>query len=83
MKPRGECAFLRLFCAARGKDLCAVFYCLKKALKGVIDMTLNLLFVTVTFKKKQESFEEAEHNYNVTKRYEQTKTKQQFTTNIY
>ncbi|MGR3765125.1 YrzI family small protein [Rossellomorea sp. NS-SX7] len=46
-------------------------------------MTLNLLFVTVTFKKKQESFEEAEHNYNVTKRYEQTKTKQQFTTNIY
>ncbi|MEL3974452.1 YrzI family small protein [Rossellomorea oryzaecorticis] len=46
-------------------------------------MTLNLLFVTVTFKKKQESFEEAEHNCNVTKQYEQTKTKQHYLSNIY
>jgi uncharacterized protein (TIGR02413 family) len=83
MKPRGECTFLRLFCAARERNLCAVFYCLNKALKGVIGMTLNLLFVTVTFKKKQESFEEAEHNCNVTKQYEQTKTKQHYLSNIY
>ncbi|WP_175990947.1 YrzI family small protein [Bacillus sp. Marseille-Q1617] len=46
-------------------------------------MTLNLLFMTVTFKKKQESFEEAEHNCSVMKQYEQTKMKQQFTTRIY
>ncbi|NQD65512.1 YrzI family small protein [Bacillus haikouensis] len=46
-------------------------------------MTLNLLFLTVTFKKKHESFEEAEHNFKVTKQFEQTKEKQQFMSQIF
>ncbi|MCA0147517.1 MULTISPECIES: YrzI family small protein [Rossellomorea] len=39
-------------------------------------MTLNLLFITVTFNKKQETFEEASHHEMVLKSYEETKTKQ-------
>ncbi|WP_082892653.1 YrzI family small protein [Rossellomorea aquimaris] len=39
-------------------------------------MTLNLLFITVTFKKKQETFDEATHFENVSQRFEETKSKQ-------
>ncbi|MCA1056231.1 YrzI family small protein [Rossellomorea aquimaris] len=46
-------------------------------------MTLNLLFMTVTIKKKHETFQEAVHNDTVTKQYEQTKAKQHYLSNIY
>ncbi|WP_370294902.1 YrzI family small protein [Rossellomorea marisflavi] len=38
-------------------------------------MTLNLLFVTLTLKKKRTSFEEAAHNESVSKHFEEAKTK--------
>ncbi len=46
------------------------------ALKGGIYMTLNLLFITVTFNKKQQTFEEMNHNENVLKHFQDTKAKQ-------
>jgi hypothetical protein len=52
-------------------------------LKGVIRMTLNLLFITVTFNKKQETFEEATHNKTVSKSYEETKTKNQYMSQLF
>ncbi|PFA64484.1 hypothetical protein CN378_14955 [Bacillus sp. AFS015802] len=52
-------------------------------LKGVIRMTLNLLFITVTFNKKQETFEEASHNEAVSKSYEETKTKQHYMSQLF
>ncbi|BCB04912.1 YrzI family small protein [Bacillus sp. KH172YL63] len=46
-------------------------------------MTLNLLFITVTFNKKQETFEEALHNETVSKCYEETKAKQQYMSQLF
>ncbi|CAN7312392.1 YrzI family small protein [Rossellomorea sp. LjRoot5] len=46
-------------------------------------MTLNLLFITVTFNKKQETFEEASHNEMVSKSYEETKTKQHYMSQMF
>lgn len=51
--------------------------------KGGIYMTLNLLFITVTFNKKQETFEEALHNETVSKCYEETKAKQQYMSQLF
>ncbi|RLQ98141.1 YrzI family small protein [Falsibacillus albus] len=38
-------------------------------------MTLNILFMTVTIKKRQRSFEELEHQKSVKKFYEQNRDK--------
>ncbi len=73
--PRGECIFLRLFCVPPGRESLRFFHAKKQPLKGGIAMTLNLLFVTLTLKKKRTSFEEAAHNESVSKHFEETKTK--------
>jgi uncharacterized protein (TIGR02413 family) len=39
-------------------------------------MTLNIFFISITFKKRQESLEEAEQNEMVEKLYEQHKDRQ-------
>ncbi|MFD2679903.1 YrzI family small protein [Bacillus seohaeanensis] len=39
-------------------------------------MTLNLLFMTVTFKKRHTTREEVLHNEAVARRFEETKIKQ-------
>ncbi|MFI8685496.1 YrzI family small protein [Rossellomorea sp. NPDC077527] len=46
-------------------------------------MTLNLLFITVTFNKKQATFEEASHNETVLKNFEETKAKQHFMSQLF
>ncbi len=40
-------------------------------------MTLNLLFITVTFKKRETSYEEVLHNDVVSKHFDDLKIKQQ------
>ncbi|TYS56879.1 YrzI family small protein [Rossellomorea marisflavi] len=75
--PRGECIFLRLFYAPPGRESLRFFHAKKQYWKGGIAMTLNLLFVTLTLKKKRTSFEEATHNESVSKHFEETKTRQQ------
>ena len=39
-------------------------------------MTLNIFFISITFKKRQESLEEAKQNEMVEKLYEQHKDRQ-------
>ncbi|MCA1063488.1 YrzI family small protein [Rossellomorea sp. AcN35-11] len=46
-------------------------------------MTLNLLFITVTFNKKEKTFEEAAHNEVVSKSFENVKTKNQYMSQLF
>jgi uncharacterized protein (TIGR02413 family) len=43
--------------------------------KVVIVMTLNIFFISVTFKKHKESLQEAERNEMIEKLYEQNKAR--------
>jgi uncharacterized protein (TIGR02413 family) len=40
-------------------------------------MTLNILFMSITIKKRNRSFEEYDHDHIVSKRFEETKLKQE------
>jgi uncharacterized protein (TIGR02413 family) len=77
MNAAGRMHLPAAFLCAAGKGVPAVFSCKKQHWKGGIAMTLNLLFVTLTLKKKRTSFEEATHNESVSKHFEETKTRQQ------
>jgi uncharacterized protein (TIGR02413 family) len=61
----------------------AAFLCLgdgyiwiKCIFKEVIVMTLNIFFISITFKKHQESLEQATRNETIEKLYEQNKERQ-------
>jgi uncharacterized protein (TIGR02413 family) len=40
-------------------------------------MTLNILFMSITIKKRSRSFEEYDHDLTVSKQYEESKLKQE------
>lgn len=54
----------------------SMYHQMQYFLKEVIYMTLNILFFTITIKKRKKSFEEARHQEMVEKLYEQHKDRQ-------
>jgi uncharacterized protein (TIGR02413 family) len=85
--PQGEsrpAVFLCLKTGRKGVISCGLFVLIKWILltdlviKGreVIRMTLNIFFISVTFKRHKESLQEAERNEMIEKLYEQNKERQ-------
>ncbi len=50
----------------------------KMVIKGSDSMTLNILFFSITFNKREESLQQAVRNEMVEKLYEQNKDRQNF-----
>ncbi|EKN63815.1 hypothetical protein BABA_24175 [Neobacillus bataviensis LMG 21833] len=48
----------------------------KNPFKEVVEMTLNILFFSITIKKRKMSFEEAAHQEMIEKLYEKNKERQ-------
>jgi uncharacterized protein (TIGR02413 family) len=73
---------LRYFCAffTAGESLCG-FLCYV-VLKEVIGMTLNILFFTITIRKRETTIEEALHNEHVQRIYEENKRKVAYFTSL-
>jgi uncharacterized protein (TIGR02413 family) len=85
--PQGECCpavFLCLKIGRKGVISCGLFVptkwilLTKMVIKGreVIMMTLNIFFISVTFKKRKESLQQAARNEVIEKLYEQNKVRQ-------
>jgi len=51
-------------------------------LKEVIGMTLNILFFTITIRKRETTMEEALHNEHVQRIYEENKRKVAYFTSL-
>jgi uncharacterized protein (TIGR02413 family) len=64
--------------SAAGRYLFAAFFNgMNYRKEGGVRMTLNILFMSVTFKKRSRSAEECNHDLAVFKQYEECKLKQQ------
>ncbi|WP_335487191.1 YrzI family small protein [Neobacillus niacini] len=83
--PQGECCpavFLCLKFGRKGVISCGLFastfwiYFTILPMKGCDSMTLNIFFISITFKKRQESLQQATRNEMVEKLYEQHKDRQ-------
>lgn len=85
--PQGECCpavFLCLKNGRKGVISCGLFVSVKWILltnlvikeSEVIVMTLNIFFISITFKKHKESLQEAARNEMIEKLYEQNKERQ-------
>ncbi|RIW37623.1 YrzI family small protein [Bacillus salacetis] len=63
---------------AAGRCLFAAFFHgMKPNLQGGVNMTLNILFMSVTVKKRNRTVDEYNHELMVTKQFEENKLKQQ------
>lgn len=70
-KPHGECTLVAFYMPKSRRGISAAFLCAK--IKEVIVMTLNILFLTVTIKKRNVSAAEFERAEQAKKQYEATR----------